>query len=177
MKRYWIKIAGYAVTAFVILLVVLCMVDLHTDGVLIRENCYVVRPGDMQTYRMDVYGGVGTVGTQVQLTRDVDWANQVFKISYTGDEQYMIAYGDEQLNLCIAVASDKETVVMQEYDGKNEYNKWYITRVGTTQNYLFTNAATGNVLCYDYDSVSSVYRLYVKEYDETDGKFNFTLSR
>lgn len=177
MKKYWIRLAGCAAAALVILLVILGMVDLHTDGVLIRDNCYVIRPNDMPTYRMDIYGGSGVVGTQVQLTRDVDWANQVFKISYTGDEQYMIAYGEQNLNLCIAVASDKETVVIQEYDGANEYNKWYITRIGTTQSYLFTNVATGNALCYDYDTEVGIYRLYVREYDETDGKFSFMLSR
>ena len=30
---------------------------------------------------------------------------------------------------------------------------------------------------YDYDTVAGVYRLYVKEYDETDGRFSFTLAR
>ena len=40
----------------------------------------------------------------------------------------MIEYGDQ--GYCIAVASDKETVVMQDYDAENEYNKWYISRIG-----------------------------------------------
>lgn len=175
MKKYWIKLADCAATAVVILLIVLGMVDLHTDGLLVRDGCYVIRPNDMQTYRMDIYGGSGVVGTQVQLTRDVDWANQVFGVRYTGEDQYMIEYGDQ--GYCIAVASDKETVVMQDYNAENEYNKWYITRIGTTQSYLFTNVATGNALCYDYDTVAGVYRLYVKEYDETDGRFSFTLAR
>ena len=56
MKKYWIKIAGCAATAVVIFLVILGMVDLHTDGVLVRDGCYVIRPDEMKTYRMDVYG-------------------------------------------------------------------------------------------------------------------------
>ena len=54
MKKYWIKIAGCAATAVVIFLVILGMVDLHTDGVLVRDGCYVIRPDEMKTYRMDV---------------------------------------------------------------------------------------------------------------------------
>ena len=122
---------------------------------------------------MDVYGASNIVGTHVQLTRDVDGANQTFGIRYTGNDQYMIAYGDQ--GFCIAVASDKETVVMQGYDGENEYNKWYITRIGTTQSYLFTNVATGNALCYDYSSEAGAYQFFVREYDETDAKFKFIL--
>ena len=124
MKRYWIKLAGCAATAVVILLVVLGMVDLHTDGLLVRDGCYVIRPDEMKTYRMDVYGNSGIVGTWVNLVRDVDGASQIFAIHYTGEDQYMIEYGDQ--GYCIAVASDKETVVMQDYDAENEYNKWYI---------------------------------------------------
>ena len=112
MKRYWIKLAGCAATAVVILLVVLGMVDLHTDGLLVRDGCYVIRPDEMKTYRMDVYGNSGIVGTWVNLVRDVDGASQIFAIHYTGEDQYMIEYGDQ--GYCIAVASDKETVVMQE---------------------------------------------------------------
>ena len=112
----------------------------------------------------DVYGNSGIVGTWVNLVRDVDGASQIFAIHYTGEDQYMIEYGDQ--GYCIAVASDKETVVMQDYDAENEYNKWYISRIGTTQNYLFTNVATGNTLCYEYSSDFSAYRLYVKAYDE-----------
>ncbi len=114
MKKYWIKIAGCAATAVVIFLVILGMVDLHTDGVLVRDGCYVIRPDEMKTYRMDVYGNSGIVGTWVNLVRDVDGASQIFAIHYTGEDQYMIEYGDQ--GYCIAVASDKETVVMQDYD-------------------------------------------------------------
>ena len=175
MKKYWIKLAGCAATVVVILLIVLGMVDLHTDGIAIRDAWYIVRPSNMATYRMDIYGASNVVGTPVQLTRDVDGANQVFKICYTGEDQYMIAYGNE--GLCIAVASDKETVLMQGYDDNNEYNKWYISRIGTSQGYLFTNVATGNSLYYDYSTESGTYRLFVKGYDETDDKFSFTLAR
>ena len=76
-----------------------------------------------------------------------------------------------------AVASDKETVVIQGYDSENEYNKWNISRIGTTQNYLFTNVATGNTLCYEYSSDFSAYRLYVKTYDETSGNFAFFIGQ
>ena len=158
-----------------IFLIILGMVDLHTDGVLVRDGCYVIRPDEMKTYRMDVYGNSGIVGTWVNLVRDVDGASQIFAIHYTGEDQYMIEYGDQ--GYCIAVASDKETVVMQDYDAENEYNKWYISRIGTTQNYLFTNVATGNTLCYEYSSDFSAYRLYVKTYDETSGNFAFFLGR
>ena len=41
MKKYWIKLAGCAATAVVILLIILGMVDLHTDGILVRDGCYV----------------------------------------------------------------------------------------------------------------------------------------
>lgn len=175
MKKYWIKLAGCAATAVVIFLIILGMVDLHTDGVLVRDGCYVIRPDEMKTYRMDVYGNSGIVGTWVNLVRDVDGASQIFAIHYTGEDQYMIEYGDQ--GYCIAVASDKETVVMQDYDAENEYNKWYISRIGTTQNYLFTNVATGNTLCYEYSSDFSAYRLYVKAYDETSGNFAFFLGQ
>ena len=66
----------------------------------------------------------------------------------------MIEYGDQ--GYCIAVASDKETVVMQDYDAENEYNKWYISRIGTTQNYLFTNVATGNTLAMNIHQIFSI---------------------
>ena len=106
---------------------------------------------------------------------EVDGANQAFHIQYVGDDQYKIGYGNEEL--CIAVASDKETVVIQGYDSENEYNKWNISRIGTTQNYLFTNVATGNTLCYEYSSDFSAYRLYVKTYDETSGNFAFFIGQ
>lgn len=67
MKKYWIKLAGCAATAVVILLIILGMVDLHTDGILVRDGCYVIRPDEMKTYRMDVYGNSGIVGTWVNL--------------------------------------------------------------------------------------------------------------
>ena len=79
-------------TAVVIFLVILGMVDLHTDGVLVRDGCYVIRPDEMKTYRMDVYGNSGIVGTWVNLVRDVDGASQIFAIHYTGEDQYMIEY-------------------------------------------------------------------------------------
>lgn len=175
MKKYWMKIAGCVLTPVMILLVVLSMVDLHTDGIVVRDAWYVIRPNDMVTYRIDIYGASNAVGTQVQLTRDVDGANQAFGIIYTGDGQYMIKYGDQ--GLCIAVASDKHTVVIQGYDEANEYNKWNITRIGTTQSYLFTNVATGNSIFYEVSAESGIYKLFVKEYDETDGSFGFILAR
>ena len=89
MKKYWIKLAGCAATAVVIFLIILGMVDLHTDGVLVRDGCYVIRPDEMKTYRMDVYGNSGIVGTWVNLVRDVDGASQIFAIHYTGEDQYM----------------------------------------------------------------------------------------
>ena len=67
MKKYWIKLAGFAATAVVILLVVLGMVDLHTDGILVRDSYCIIRPNDMATYRMDVQGATNIAGTQVQL--------------------------------------------------------------------------------------------------------------
>ena len=79
MKKYWIKLAGCAATAVVILLIVLGMVDLHTDGILVRDGCYVIRPDEMKTYRMDVYGNSGIVGTWVNLVRDVDGASQILR--------------------------------------------------------------------------------------------------
>ena len=175
MKKYWIKLAGCAATAVVIFLIILGMVDLHTDGILVRDSYCIIRPNDMATYRMDVQGATNIAGTQVQLMRDVDGANQAFHIQYVGDDQYKIGYGNEEL--CTPVASDKETVVIQGYDSENEYNKWNISRIGTTQNYLFTNVATGNTLCYEYSSELASYRLYVKEYDEASENFAFFLVR
>ena len=160
----------------VIFLIILGMVE-FTYGWLFLYGIRIVllRSNDMATYRMDVQGATNIAGTQVQLMRDVDGANQAFHIQYVGDDQYKIGYGNEEL--CIAVASDKETVVIQGYDSENEYNKWNISRIGTTQNYLFTNVATGNTLCYEYSSELASYRLYVKEYDEASENFAFFLVR
>ena len=175
MKKYVMKLAGCILVALTILLVVLKIVDMHSDGILVRDNNYVISPQNTVTYRMDVYGGVGWPGTPVQLTRTADGANQVYGIRYIGDDKYSIIYGDQ--GMCVAVASDKTSVVIQGYDESNDYNLWNITRIGNTQGYLFTNVATGTSICYERSQETGVNMLVVREYDESNETFGFTLAR
>ena len=120
MKKIWINILCKVLFIIVVFGVILGLVDIHTDGILIRDAFYEVRTGDSQ-FKMDVIGGSQIPGALVQAIKTSQGTNQTFEIKHVQGDEYAIMY--ENTGLCIAVASDKETVVAQNYDEKNDYNR------------------------------------------------------
>ncbi len=173
MKKILKKLGCNALVVIVVFGIVLSVADLHTDGILVRDGNYYIRPSDNVAYQVNVLGGLQIPGTLVQSLRVVDGANQMFAIKHVQDDEYAIMYGTN--GLCIAVASDKETVVVQDYDEKNDYNRWHITRIGESQSFLFTNVATDTSLYYEYSSELKINQMKVKEYDGSDKTFEYTV--
>lgn len=172
MKKIWINILCKVLFIIVVFGVILGLVDIHTDGILIRDAFYEVRTGDSQ-FKMDVIGGSQIPGALVQVIKISQGGDQTFEIKYVQGDEYAIMY--ENTGLCIAVASDKETVVAQNYDEKNDYNRWHIERIGKSQKYLLTNVATNTSLYYEYSAEEKIYFMKVGEYDEENSKFGFLL--
>ncbi len=172
MKKMWIKVLYKVLFAVAVLGVVLGLVDLHTDGILIRDGLYEIRTGD-NTFKIDVLDGSQIPGTLVQAMRISSGANQVFQINHVQGDEYALMYGNQ--GMCLAVASDKETVVAQGYDEENDYNRWHIERIGTSQKYLITNVATDTSLYYEYSSEFKLNLVKVGEYDGENNKFQFMI--
>lgn len=171
MNNIYKKICCKVLVFILIFGVIISLVDLHTDRILIRDGNYYIRPANNTTYQVNVIGALQVPGTLVESRRVVDGANQTFVITHIEGDQYALMYGNA--GMCIAVASDKETVVAQDFDVNNDYNKWEITRLGTSQSLLFTNVATGNSLYYEYSNELKTTQMKVKEYDGSDRKFEF----
>lgn len=171
MKNIYRKLCCKLLVFILVFGVILCLVDLHTDGVLIRDGNYYIRPANDRTYQINVIDASQDSGALVEARRVVDGANQTFVITHIEGNQYALMYGNA--GMCIAVASDKETVIAQGFDVNNDYNKWEITRIGTSQSFLFTNVATGNSLYYEYSNELKTNQMKVKEYDASNNKYEF----
>lgn len=175
MKKIIIKLVRRAVVFLAVFIAVICMVDFHSDGVLIRDANYYIRSANESLYQMEVYNSFEVFGTPVQLIKSSSSAGQTFEIKHVKDDEYAIMYGP--YGMCIAVASDRETVVAQGYDENNDYNRWHIERIGNTQSYRLTNAATHTSLCYEYSDTLKSYQMLVKEETDSDKKYEFLISK
>lgn len=174
-KQYLIKCGKCVFVWLLIVVAILKVVDMHTDGMLVREAGYVISPQDAIGYRMEVYASSDVPGMPVLLMPTVDGASQIFLLKYVQDDEYAIIYGEKQMS--IAVASDRTTVVVQDYDEQNDYNRWHVKRIGNSQNFTFTNVATNTSLYYEYSDTFKARQLFVKEYDEKDTTFGFELMK
>ncbi len=171
-KKIVLKFLYRSIPIIIVSILLFISVDFHTDGILISDGLYSIRLTDNK-YQIDVLGGSTQAGSLVQAIKITDVSSQVFRIKHIDGDEYALMYTNE--NMCIAVASDKETVVAQGYDESNDYNKWYIERIGTSQYFLLTNVATKTSLYYEYSNEINLYLMKVGNYDANDDRFRYLL--
>ena len=86
MKNIIIKLVRRAVVFLAVFIAVICMVDFHSDGVLIRDANYYIRSANETLYQMEVYNSFEVYGTPVQLIKSSSSAGQTFEIKHVKDD-------------------------------------------------------------------------------------------
>ena len=147
---------------FIILFVTeLLFIDMHFDGVLLRNRWYIIRPAEKDDYQMDVYYGIQQQGINVGMLKIGDGVGQTFYIENTEDNLYKIMFGNE--NFCVSVDNDGYNVVIEKYEGKNS-QLWKINRVNNSDSFYINNLEYDRMITYDYIEEVNYYTIVVKDY-------------
>lgn len=173
MKKYLKKGIGYLITFILIFLFCFKVVDMHSDGVKLRNGTYsfsTLYKNETSRLVVDVNGGNAKEGTVLQLWPANYGAAQQFTIENLENDRYVIRYQ----KACLGVDDKSQNVIIQSYESQ-ESQQWYIERIGSTQYFKITNCESGLSMCVIRSKGIQYYAITVAPYEDDNIGFYFQL--
>lgn len=161
MKKIVKMLIKRLVLIMIILVIVLKAVDMHSEGILVRDGWYIIRPMNNFAYQMGAVDPYSKADLNIIFVKTTLGGNQRLYLEYEGDDKYSILYGDA--NLCLGVADDK-ILMLQDY-ADSDAQKWTIERIDHSQGMRITNVASGKSLCYQYYEQWKLMAATVTDYE------------
>lgn len=173
MKKYIMKFLGGLLVFCIIFLFCAKIVDLHRDGIVLRDGTYYFNSAyhnGLARLVVDVTDGMDQVDTSLRLWPvNYSYAQQ-FELENIEGHKYIIRYG----SLCLGVNDDTQDVVLQEYNGQEE-QQWDIERINSSQYFRITNAKSGLSMEAVKEQQVTYYAIKVTQYIQEDKSFYFQL--
>lgn len=171
MKKLLNKYLTGLVVFIVIALTVCKVVDMHTDGIKIRDGYYYICQSTYTTRIFDIPYAVQDVGTKVQMRDMSDGANQRFYIQYVEDEKYCIRYWNN--DMCLGVGSSG-AVELQQYS-EQETQLWKMERTENTQYFTISSCATGLYMKMSWSDEYKALLVSLEQLDSEDQNYYFRM--
>lgn len=167
MKKVIKSCIKWLAFAAVVASVVFKLVDMHRDGMIVRDGWKYIVPNQRLNFKMYIDPQDIRQDAPVYLKSTGD-NPQAYYITHLEDGEYGILTWCE--NTCIAVADDNESVVLQSNTGMDN-QRWTISRYEHSQRLIFTNVATGKSMYMKKSDDGNSYILCVGYPGKDDSSF------
>lgn len=161
------------ITFILIFLFCFKIVDMHSDGVKLRDETYsfsTLFKNETARLAVDVNEGKAQEGTVLQLWPANYGGAQQFKIENLDNDRYVIRYQQT----CVGVDEESKNVIIQPYESQ-ESQQWFIERIGSSQYFKITNCESGLSMCIVKLKGVQYYAITIAPYEDDNIGFRFQL--